>query len=125
MKAEQFRVGNLIDRSGLICKVVEIHAGGILTEPLDVTAADNNHDLTLALIPLTEDWLVRLGFKKTHYIERLYGQEYFFNGVIIYLKYGVFRYYTAKTNRAWIELESVNELQNLYFALTGEELKTK
>jgi len=61
-------------------------------------------------IPLTEEWLVRFGFKlgvKGHF--KTHGNNYKFN---LYM-YNVNLY------------KHVHQLQNLYFALTGEELEIK
>ena len=74
-------------------------------------------------IPLTEDWLIKFGFRKKerkmdkshnfdlniskHYVVRVSGGE-------IYLPY-----------IGWTGKMYVHQLQNLYFALTGEELTIK
>ena len=56
-------------------------------------------------IPLTEEWLVRFGFRKgTKGWFKTYGKNLKFN-LYMYRKH-----------------EHVHSLQNLYFALTGEEL---
>jgi len=65
-------------------------------------------------IPLTEEWLLKFGFEKGctswnvggFYIDQ-FGSNFEFD------------------YRAGVKIEHVNQLQNLYFALTGEELTIK
>lgn len=67
-------------------------------------------------IPLTEEWLLMFGFKKVgeaFYIGLEY--EYFLNGI--------FNDYTAGCTIS-LNIKYVHQLQNLYFALTGEEITT-
>lgn len=83
-------------------------------------------------IPLTEEWLLKFGFKK----ETLGDDEGFFysyrlkNDVYCdlsflsgdkngYLEVTLFPY------EQWFRYRYIHQLQNLYFALTGEELKIK
>lgn len=73
-------------------------------------------------IPLTEEWLLKFGFEKSEVENPFYGYEFFLKGLSIYLKDGTIRFYHQHSNRTWVEYESVHELQNLYFALTVEEL---
>jgi len=73
-------------------------------------------------IPLTEEWLLKFGFEQP-YIE-LTTKEFVKGDLIIYLYKPVNRewYYGS-----WREgkIKYVHQLQNLYFALTGEELTIK
>lgn len=64
-------------------------------------------------IPLTKEWLIRFGFEE-------YGNGWH-NGLIWYVN-----------NKCWFgkspiieNIKYVHQLQNLYFALTGEELTIK
>jgi hypothetical protein len=70
-------------------------------------------------IPLTEEWLLSLGFDKK-------GNK----GKIQIILKGKLGYFDGRTYfNSWAILEHqptyVHELQNLYYALTGEELKIK
>ena len=66
-------------------------------------------------IPLTEQWLIRLGFEK----------------IGINYNMSIFNVYRRKSDNKLlyrnnvyaVELKHVHQLQNLYFALTGEELE--
>jgi hypothetical protein len=65
-------------------------------------------------IPLTEEWLLKFGFDKGSYFFSKDGFEFYLND---------------GENGNWyplvggsVKIEYVHQLQNLYFALTGEEL---
>jgi len=87
-----------------------------------VTASELLESGSLSAIPLTEDWLLKLGF------EKLIGWDdmtYFNNnGIHIYLC-------GNGREEDWFEYEndiiikSVHKLQNLYFVLTSENLIIK
>tara|TARA_R110000803_G_scaffold490_8_gene1694 strand:+ start:357 stop:683 length:327 start_codon:yes stop_codon:yes gene_type:complete len=69
-------------------------------------------------IPITEEWLLRLGADKSlynHYLDFGYFDIYKLNDV----------WYVEKEGVTLCELKHVHQLQNLYFALTNEELKLK
>ena len=74
----------------------------------------------LIAIPLTEEWLLKAGFKKT--------RDMFINSKP--KMYKIFRLslrlmaneYTFCYENSFRKIEYVHQLQNLYFALTGEEL---
>lgn len=80
---------------------------------------DGYYDIVPSPIPLTEEWLVRFGFDtfrsinsdpKTFYNDRFdYGIEIYQDGSIWFEKLRLIKH--------------VHQLQNLYFALTGQELK--
>ena len=82
-------------------------------------------------IPLTEDWLVKFGFK---YLGEGYSTNIFYKqGCLVNWSY---RVKESMHDGEWVleqgfmdqwsvvlsTLEYVHQLQNLYFALTGEEL---
>jgi hypothetical protein len=66
-------------------------------------------------IPLTEEWLLKFGFsKKVDYLLQKRGFS------ICFEKHGdIFECFLESIG---IEIEYVHQLQNLYFALTNEEL---
>jgi len=53
--------------------------------------------------------------------KRDYGKKHFKNGFELYLKNGVYRYYTH-LNRVFIEIEFIHELQNIYYWMTSDQL---
>jgi len=68
-------------------------------------------------IPLTEDWLLRLGFTKIGVNYELGKSFELYSNVNGGLH---FRYDYRRT-----QIEHVHQLQNLYFSLSGEELTIK
>jgi len=74
--------------------------------------------LSISAIPLTEEWLLRVGFEKTesgNYSNEEGSFELIHNNVI------GFRF-AVEGQYAYPEIKYVHQLQNLYFALTGLEL---
>ena len=76
-------------------------------------------------IPLTEEWLFKFGFQ----IDELERDEYYIYEAdhLVCLYKGINGGYQRTINDYddGIELNNVHQLQNLCFALTGEELKQK
>ena len=65
-------------------------------------------------IPLTKEWLLKFGFRKTfEYDRNIYrkGNIVLVGGVLFYFQ--------------WTKLDYIHQLQNLYFSLTGKELTIK
>jgi len=103
MKASELRIGNLTDK-GFIENLLEsgIHVGkGKCFNYSEVEP-----------IPLNEEWLVKFGFEKStvwfrkgvHAVNPLLANLYEFKNIPVK------------------EIEFTHQLQNLYFALTGNEL---
>jgi hypothetical protein len=108
MKAEELRIGNFIynDRN-------EIFKVNWITEIIESRQS--------TAIPLTEEWLLKFGFERWA-IKAWAIKGWAIKGKIsIYKQDGVFWYIAHSGNE--VCLEYVHQLQNLYFALTGEELK--
>ena len=70
-------------------------------------------------IPLTEEWIVKFGFYFAGHEKRTFLQVYVKDGVKLRLSNSGILYYQN------IPIKTVHRLQNLYFALTGEELTLK
>jgi hypothetical protein len=122
MKANEFRIGNLIDYKGKTYRIcgtsedfpfldtIEYGAGVVEWKDLDGT-------------PITEERLLKFGFEKTMawtYSINLQGN---FNLVYYLGEKGWsigFKDYSDFSNHIY-----VHQLQNLYFALTGKELTIK
>lgn len=77
-------------------------------------------------IPITEEWLIKLGFEKTNsslhenknaYQIKWWGRFVIINDVLTPDEY----YFLDGLN---VDIKYVHQLQNLYFALTGKELET-
>ena len=106
MNVKELRIGNLVISFD---SVSEIDA-----DCFDMIIDDFG---TWEPIPLTEEWLVKFGF-----INSESDPIYFIKGSV------AGNFYTPNYELDWIEqspCDSVHKLQNLYFALTGEELTTQ
>jgi len=110
MKASELRIGNWVNCSEIVDvdKTREISCWDF------GTYLSTNPEYYIP-IPLTEEWLRRFGFVKVSE----FGISQYGNG-----KIGIF-FYNGKGNYNISMFEHVHQLQNLYFALTGEELTIK
>lgn len=117
MKAEELRIGNLVqDRHSEECGMIDIVVLGIID-------AMENH--SYEPIPLTEEWLVKFGFEKMD----AFGWVKDFitlDESVAHYSFDMWRgtYSIEKCDMTEIpqEIKYVHQLQNLYYALTGEEL---
>ncbi|WP_288373977.1 hypothetical protein [uncultured Chryseobacterium sp.] len=118
---QDLRLGNLVQYDGKIFKVKEIRNYIIVCD-----RGKGNVDFTvneISPIELTEDWLLKFGYEPTTL-------GYWSNGKIeigytttddnIHYEYISITHKTEMTN-----LKYVHQLQNLFFAFTGEELTIK
>lgn len=119
MKANELRIGNYV----LGGKIVWIQQRAIVKGVL----SGENYDLcysTLQPIVLTEKWIVELCFEKEHHEDGI-----FWSFSQIYLDSDMVFCVTDSTGYNFIrignKIKYVHQLQNLYFALTSEELTTK
>ena len=117
MKAQELRVGNIVksqyDKKPIVIRGFDIND---LCEGMDSECFQP--------MPLTEEWLLKFGTKKT--IENNF--EWKDNSLAVYFKPNKKIYFMIATymDRApGKEIKYVHQLQNLYFALTGEELILK
>ena len=118
MKANEFRTGNFVlSPTGKVCVVEEIRQNVLRLKAFDGSVFMSMHD-ECEPIPLTEEWSLKFGFKKLHY-----------KGLIYYKKkHSQFELSEDMLYESGIDcivVSSVHQLQNLFFALTGEELVVK
>lgn len=114
MKASELRIGNLVlDTFGKEVEVKDIMTYGINSQ---WGCSTFNYE-ELKPIPLTEEWLLKFGFK---YTKMEVGFNQFRKGILelSITPNGYELFFTYK----WVKIEYVHQLQNLYFALTNEEL---
>lgn len=129
MKAEELRIGNwvILDWTGDKCpynKEMEITNFSVLKE-------FHEGNRQYSGIPLTEEWLEKFGFEDDG--EDHFGiyKRYIYMGLqgdfypIEKSKYGTFCGGMELGNINDKSIDFVHHLQNLYFALTGEELTIK
>lgn len=116
MKSTELRIGNYLQGSNPIIVTKILHDGWVKIEDSNSSFQVEGEFPCFKPIPLTEEWLVKFGFERSG----LYNLR---NDVYIYDEYGLtntgFEY---RYNYSSITIKYVHQLQNLYFALTGEEL---
>lgn len=128
MEAKDVRIGNYVTwkeyDDDIILTVIGIEKGG--TVWVEWVCEDGTLDSTdcsmenITPIPLTEEWLLKFGFKSTQ------------SGMMFILKDKNGNNFTIESDSIsfsarfiidhYCEIKYVHQLQNLYFALTGEEL---
>ena len=114
MKATELRIGNIVMCEGLI-QTVECICDTDSGEAECCLSLYGNYAISISPIPLTEEWLLKFGFKVYNehgwYEINNYHQ---INLIGDYLVNGV----QCISNK----INYVHQLQNLYFATTGNEL---
>jgi hypothetical protein len=118
MKANELRIGNWVDWNGEL---------GVISQLLELEVAFKcgESDLyeSLQPIPLTEEWLLKFGFEMINSSPINYKiyclKDITFN---VIKDSNIKLYNKIVYSEQYKLIESVNQLQNLYFALTGEEL---
>lgn len=108
IKANELRIGNNIyDECGHVIKMTIAHFDFI-------DFIEHNP------IPLTEEWLIKFGFEN-----RLGFLSLGALSCVYSYEENVFYFYIGKDGDNDIKVMFVHQLQNLYFALTGQELQIK
>jgi hypothetical protein len=108
------------------CRVKEITMSSVIVESIKENYSEPTIN-SMNPIPLTEEWLLKFGFERHHFD--------YSNGVIYIkdvpnnneFKWGVYPFELGSgfiINKSK-NLKYVHQLQNLYFALTNEELTMK
>jgi hypothetical protein len=128
MKLVELRLNNYVMCRGALSKVSSINEDSIGYKKRNGIGEDKIPLHLVSQIPLTEEWLLKLGFIRHHYD---YAND------VIYIKniadneidnaefeWGVYPNELGSgiqiKNRK--SLKYIHQIQNLYFALTGEEL---
>lgn len=134
MDCKELRIGNLVLCGGLISVVKRIEQEGILAEMLH-TQEEIDINKGIEPIPLTKDWLLKFGFKTDDFkaefeldtinLDCEYTDEGEWN---LFLKGKNIKPVESRNEYRCeyypkAEIKYVHQLQNLYFALTGEELQ--
>ena len=116
IKANELRLGNLVFKEGVI-------------HPIGFYDFENNGSNFIIdeykPIPLTEEILLKCTERNYRYgydglMFEFYVVKYFFLSIC---KTNNGKLFTLDIGEEQIELKYIHQLQNLYFALTGEELK--
>ena len=110
MTANELRIGSYVNYGNSVKKL----DGELFLQLLKYTTP-------FEPIPLTEEWLLKLGFDRLD--ERRYDKRYRRNYTIGGFIVG--NCFMVSMGSALVKTEYVHQLQNLYFAITGEELTFK
>jgi hypothetical protein len=134
MKATELRIGNLTqDSKGNLLKVIGLTDDNISYYVVDRSKFPLEVGWQAKPIPLTEEWLVKFGFEYykplNHF--RIVIDDIWYSIQSNYKKLDGFWFTYVNLNVCEVnhmpfkEIKHIHQLQNLYFALTGEELTIK
>jgi hypothetical protein len=126
IQANELRIGNLVQTNQGAFKVFCIYQENARLSPFLAEETNVRDYDDISPIPLTEEWLLRFGFKKRlgvpdYFIgDRLKGSDFRINfsrnPVLIEFNY---------KELIDVKIQYVHQLQNFFFALTGTELELK
>jgi hypothetical protein len=145
MKAHELRIGNLVDLGNRIAKVIENNSLACVVVDLEETQDTIEDYERTKPIPLTEAWHNKFGVQKNGFLSFEYvlprknniDIRVVFQGDYVFLRQSSSMRKSASKNHIMDDVISiwnkdltkrdmyVHEWQNLYFALTGEELTFK
>jgi hypothetical protein len=114
MKANELRIGNWYDENGATKQV----------NPNTIEAVWVAERIWCKPIPLTEEWLLKFGCQRTRQGWSI-SAEYSLYNPFTEFDTPSSKYYGLVLNDKYVTtraVQYVHQLQNLYFALTGEEL---
>lgn len=115
IKAEELRIGNLVyipsTKQTIPVTAINMDLGVWVNRSLGVLGFNQ-----VEPIPLSEEWLKRMGFEKVEH-------TFWITGLAVHNNTPGEFYMLYEQNRTIIRF--VHHLQNLFFSLTGEELTIK
>lgn len=124
MKINEIRIGNWVDNGEGNHYIIDT---SFFIDILDFSK-DNSGETDLKPIPITEKWLLEFGFKNIHNQQALINNEwvkvYSFRNIEYFLDGEILiKGNCCLDSFVYLNpIKYVHQLQNLYFALTGEEL---
>ena len=126
-KNNELMIGNIVRKW-----YVNDEDGNPITEAMEITDFIYDHFHQIEPIPLTEEWLLRMGFENVT-TGQPYLEIYHDLRIVCPLKNTDKSCYIENdcdedcpnTCHIFTSTQHVHQLQNLYFALTGEELTIK
>lgn len=126
IQSNELRIGNYVSHFGFTHQVEGIHSKGKLGEKHRHVVLETGVEtflMNLKPIQLTEEWLLKFGFEKKvdEYVFQDFAIEDIHEGKTWCMK--EFDYADVCYNAIGKGINYVHELQNVYFALVGEELK--
>ena len=124
MKASELRIGNYLQHPerGLII------VRGIETDFDDLNRENTVNDFAvseLLPVPLTEEWLLKFGFKDDEPHTYINLDEHSVMSIQFDQYKKIISLFSAGAHYYLLEIKYVHQLQNLYFSLTGQDLEFK
>lgn len=121
MKANELRIGNLVITNDGLNEPMEGTVFNILRSYCRIAVDNELEDIQVRYedlegIPLTEEWLLKFGFVA----DKMDGKEFYRGDFKIQLP--VYFWWKDSSLK---KIKHVHQLQNLYYALTREELEVK
>jgi hypothetical protein len=121
MKANELRLGNWIEFNNFISPPNNLQVTPRMFRQLGMDLSENL-DLELSGyhkgIPLTEEWLLKMGGKKVNNLDWCI----MFGGIEFYCRYNKFWYCSIGSVYLSDRIQFVHQVQNLYFSITNQEL---
>lgn len=131
MKANELRVGNYIELDGKVESIWEISLD-YYDEGFPYISSGDNHIVEFRQcrhkpIPLDQEWLEKFGFEKLNLysLDRWIYNDFEIENMGKYFAKVIWSESCPHTTQFIGHHQYVHQLQNLYFALTGEELTIK
>jgi hypothetical protein len=118
MEAKELRIGNIFGFGEMIHEATHWDIRNLRVQELK-----GENSLTYKPVPLTEEWLLKFGFETSKWddnnsLRKMIGSNDY---TIVFYSNDICEIGGVITKK----IEFVHQLQNLYFALTGEELTIK
>lgn len=126
MKATELRIGNYVECVDGIDQISEIRETGVKLLKFNAHEPENliHYFDWIKPLPITQEWLERFGFVYDNDEDELILDDKL--GVSLMCAHDSIVYYKGNLEPLWVDvllnIEYVHQLQNLYFALTGNEL---
>ena len=134
IKANELRIGNLVGKNNYGISDNPVSVSHIEVENIGIGGVNSEYSYghfspkyvleELSPIPLAEEWLLKFGFAKGYKYTSLETAEFDLDYDCLknelYISFGDSPFHTELPH-----IKHVHQLQNLYFALTGEELTIK
>ena len=131
MKSTELRIGNLVSFGGRLATVYQVNrSGAVLQYEGDTnTEIEGVRRSTVSIndiepVRITEEILIKSGFYKDEGSIRFYIKHVMNSSICAFrvLLSNTGLYFPNTSNVEWVNMTGVHQLQNLYFAITGQEL---
>ena len=127
MEAKELRIGNSVNHCGDYARITQIRPDGVDFRYIKNGQAWSDNVKRIDPIPITAEWLIAVGFIliNTTYNINIDIPDRWEGFILQYsLNSGVWIHLYEEAETSLPQIKYVHQLQNLYFALTGEELKS-